>query len=297
MNIKKTRLLIALAVAIVTATVVSVGLYSFLGPRPAAEKAPAREPTTDIIIARAPIRAGMKLKPEHIKTQTWPRNSLPPGAHTKPEEVLNRAVLSNLVANEPILQNKLALLESGSGLSAVIEEGKRAVTIRVDDVVGVAGFVIPDSHVDVLMTRDIEGKTMTRTILQNMLVLAAGQRVQPDTDRNPIPSQVVTLLATLEESEKLALASADGRLQLVLRNPADAAVGQTSGATLASVLNGDIPRPPVVARSARTPMGGESAKARRRAPAPEVVTPPTKPIYQVEVIKDNMVTVEKFYLE
>jgi len=148
------------------------------------------------------------------------------GMFSRAEDVANRAIITPLAENEPVLEGKLAPKESGAGLSATIPEGMRALSVAVNEVVGVAGFVIPGTMVDVLVTGRVMGKDaaqgdITRTILENVRVLAAGQKVEQDREGKPQTVAVITLLVTPDDASKLTLAAADGRIQLSLRNTVD----------------------------------------------------------------------------
>ncbi|MBI1748000.1 MAG: Flp pilus assembly protein CpaB [Acidobacteria bacterium] len=300
MAVNRTRLMIALAVAVVLATVVSLIVNSFFSSNRPTQVVSTPAMVTDIIVASVPVKIGTRLRKDHIKMIAWPQNNLPQGHLSNPEEAIGRAVVTNFVPNEPIVRAKLASLQSGGGLPAIIPDGQRAVTIRVDDVAGVAGFVLPDTRVDILMTREIEGKLVTKTVLQNVVVLAAGQQIQSDNDRNPIPTAVVTLSVTPDDAEKVTLIGSEGRLQLVLRNPADQNIEKTMGATLATVLYNELPRPLVGPKATKVTASsdGESAKVTTKLPPPPKVIPaPERPVFQVEVIRGNVASIEKFYLE
>jgi pilus assembly protein CpaB len=145
------------------------------------------------------------------------------GMFTRVDDVVNRAVITSVAENEPILDSKLASLQSGAGLAATIPEGMRAMSVAVNDVVGVAGFVTPGTMVDVLVTGTLSGSggNITRTILENVRVLAAGQKVEQDREGKPQTVPVITLLVTPDDAAKLAMASTEGKIQLSLRNTID----------------------------------------------------------------------------
>ena len=224
----KNRLFGGLALATVVALALSVSVYRAF--QRVSAVAPAK--TLQIVVAAAPMDIGTRLDADHIRLMPWPGDSLPPGMLSSVDAAAGRALISAVVANEPILDNKLAPREAGAGLSATIPRGMRAVSVAVNDVVGVAGFVGPGTSVDVLVTGQIPGQTqggaqyVTRTILENIRVLAAGQKIEQDRDGKPQNVPVVTLLVTPQDAATLAMASTQGKIQLALRNTID--VGKSS---------------------------------------------------------------------
>jgi pilus assembly protein CpaB len=187
------------------------------------------EVTTKVVVAAKRIEVGSRLTKEDVQLVEWPKSTPLEGSFTDPKLVVDRATMVPLQVNEPILESKLALKEAGSGLTAIIPEGMRALTIQVNSIIGVAGFVLPGSRVDLILTavppKDVKGakgdQTASKIILENLEVLAAGQNVQRDVDGKPQSVQDVTLLLTPKQAEKVALATGDGRIQLALRNPMD----------------------------------------------------------------------------
>jgi pilus assembly protein CpaB len=211
----------------------------------------------------------------------WPRAVPLQGSFQRISDVVDRGVIVNMVANEPILESKLAAEGAGGGLTATIPDGMRAVSVAVNDVIGVAGFVLPGSRVDVILSGSPTDKNnieISKVILENVQVLAAGQNVTTDNNGKPQNVQVVTLLVTPEDSQKLALASVDGRIQLALRNPLDldranpeairreGLYGASSGTPGASSAPAPAPAP---------------RRAQTRAPAPKPVPPPPAPVVAV----------------
>ena len=224
------RFLTVLGVSLVFALVVSSVFYQMTA-RSSSGEAPVVSDQIDVVVAARPLGVGVMVKTPDIKLVKMASNALPKGAFTKVEEVLDRPVISNILLDEPILDGRLAAKGSGLGLAPTIPMGMRAVTVRVNDVAGVAGFVLPGMHVDVLVTgTPPSGETsMTNTVLQNMLVLSAGKELQADARGNAMPTPTVTLMATPREAETLTLANSEGRIQLVLRNSSDQEVADTSG--------------------------------------------------------------------
>ena len=182
-------------------------------------------------MAARPLAVGTTIKPADIKLGKIPSSAFPKGAFAKPEEVIDRPLISNILMDEPVLEGRLAARGSGLGLAPIIPVGMRAVTLRVNDVTGIAGFVLPGMRVDVLVTghppNSESSVTATPVQLQNLLVLSAGTVMQPDARGQAMPAQTVTLLGTPEQAETLTLASSDARIQLVLRNGSDQTIEKT----------------------------------------------------------------------
>jgi pilus assembly protein CpaB len=224
------RFLTVLGVSLVFALVVSSVFYQIT-----ARSGTARPVNTtdqkDVVVATRPLGVGVMIKPADVKVMKVGADAFPKGAYAKVEDVLDRPVVSNILLEEAILEGRLAAKGSGLGLAPSIPVGMRAVTVRVNDVAGVAGFVLPGMHVDVLVTgRPPNGDgDITSTCLQNVLVLSAGQIIQPDARGQAIPAPSVTLLVNPAEAETLTLAGNDGHIQLVLRNSSDQTVEKTPG--------------------------------------------------------------------
>jgi pilus assembly protein CpaB len=221
---------------------------------------PVAAKRTQAVVALRDLPLGAVVTAQDIRLVDWPSDVLPAGFATRPEEVIGRGVITALVANEPLLQAKLADKASGGGLSIVIPEGMRAMSVRVDEVVGVAGFVVPGTSVDVIVTVVPPGNNQERTsrvILQNVRTLASGQTIQRDGEGKPITATVITLLVNPEEAESLALAANEGRIQLALRNTLDLEPVRTSGARVANLVT-----------PGRSPAAAGARPAARTAPAP-----------------------------
>lgn len=208
----------------------------------------AATPSETIVVAARDLPAGTIVRREDVETVSWPGSVVPEGFATQAGEVVGRGLIVEVRENEPLLGWKLADKEAGGGLPITIPEGMRAVSVEVDEVVGVAGFVLPGTRVDVLATvmpGSDRRQTTTRIILQNVRALAADQRYQQDVDGEPLTVTVVTLLVTPEQAEELTLAATEGRIQLALRNTLDSEEIQTSGRRIASLIagGGGAPRP------------------------------------------------------
>jgi len=274
---RRTRPWLMLAVALA-----SGGLAALLAMRYLQQKATplAAQPIkANMVVAARPLPVGTILAPEHVRSIVWSGGPLPIGYIGSPEEVAGRGLMSELQENEPLLESKLAPKGTGGGLPIIISEGKRGLTMRVNEVSGVAGFVTPNTRVDVLLTmedRNSAGEPATRIIMQDMRVLAAGQSLQPDKEGKPQPVPVVTFLVTPEQAETLALASQQGSIQLALRNQLDTMEVKTNG-TRRSALMGGPGRAPARRAASRAP-----------APAPQ----PSQQV--VEVYRGGVRTLMKF---
>jgi len=204
-------------------------------------------PTRPVVVAAADLELGAELRPDDLRVIQWPESAMPMGAFANPDEVVGRGLVMPVIQNEPILPMKLAGKGAGSGLTVVIPEGKRAVSVRVNEVIGVAGYVLPATKVDVLATASPTEKrqdTTTKLVLSNVQVLAAGTKLEQDGEQGkPVSVNVVTLLVTPEESEKLTLGATEGKIQLALRNPLDKDTPETPGIQPASLLGSAAARP------------------------------------------------------
>jgi pilus assembly protein CpaB len=285
--------------AFVVASVASLLLYRLLLNRPqAAKAAPAM---AQIVLATRDIEVGTVLKEEDVKLADWP-GAVPTGASMKSQDIVGRGVITPIFAKEPIIESRLAPKGAGGGLAAMIPPGMRAVPVRVNEVVGVAGFVVPGMRVDVLISgskpnADNKLGTLTRTLLQNIEVLSAGTDYKKDPEGKPVQVQVINLLVTPEQAEVLSLASAQTQIQLTLRNPLDRDMTKTPGTALALLYNGGTLKPEPDASAAR-PRAPRSAAAGPRQPAlaPAAVAPPKKKEepFVMEIISGTKKAEQKF---
>jgi len=262
------RFLGVLAFATIVATIASLLLYRLLINRPTAKAAMS---SVQIVLAARDVEIGTVLKEEDVKLTDWP-GAVPIGASTKVQDVTGRGVMTPIYAKEPIIDSRLAPKGAGGGLAAMIPQGMRAAAVRVNEVVGVAGFVVPGMHVDVLISGNRPGGsaalgTLSKTLLQNLEVLSAGQDFKKDAEGKPIAVQVVNLLVTPEQAEMLSLAASQTQIQLVLRNPLDREVSKTPGAALANLFSGEKLKEPALPAAPRP---------RPAAPAPVAKTDPPK---------------------
>ena len=277
------RVLLVLLVAIVMAGIASYAVYQGIQRMPVREVEVASQP---VVVAAKAMPIGALVGPNDVKLAAWPTKNPVAGAFATTGEVAGRGLLAPVLENEPITTAKLAPRESGAGLAPTIPLGMRAVSVKVNEVIGVAGFVVPGARVDVLATVSLGDSSITRTVVSNLQVLASGTRVDQEEakDGKPIPATVVTLLTTPEDAERVTLASSQGQILLVLRNPLDIAPTTTAGVRLASLI-GTPAQPPVET----------TFKGRRMVvAAPPAAPPPPPPApYTVETIRGAKRTTEE----
>src|SRR6202140_1255166 len=239
----RNRLIIGLVVAGAVAFILAPFVYRVFKQ---ASITPVAKATQHIVVASVPLQLGTRLDANNVKLVDWPSGLPVAGMMTRIEDVANRALITPVAQNEPIMEAKLASQQSGAGLSATIPEGMRALSVSVNEVVSVAGFVIPGTMVDILVTGNVPGGagTVTRTILENVRVLAAGQKIEQDRDGKPQTVPVITLLVSPEDAAKLTMAANQGKLQLALRNTIDTKVVAPSPVLQATLFGGSAPPPP-----------------------------------------------------
>jgi pilus assembly protein CpaB len=271
------RVLTILLLAFVIAGACAFIVYRIVGNRLSAAKP---IPTTSVVAAATDIKLGAILTASNLTTVQM-AGTPPTGAILKADDAIGRGVISDLYAGEPIMENRLAAKGSGGGLAAIIPPGMRACAVKVDDVVGVAGFVTPGMRVDVLISGIPPGQQaqnaaegiQARTILQNIQVLSAGTEISKDPEGKAKQVQVVNLLVTPEQAETLSLASNQQiKIQLVLRNLLDTKTAQVPGTAMVNLFTDGAPRRP-------------SSDSRSRRSAPEAIT--------IEVINGSKTSEEK----
>lgn len=249
---RQQRIVMILGLAVIAAAVAGFSTLRFLSTRPVTTvTAPSARKAT-VVLASRDLPVGHRIAVEDVRTVEWPADLVPAGFHTQTADVVGRGLITGVRTNEPLLASKIAEPGSGAGLPIVIPEGQRAMSIPVDQVVGVAGFVIPYTRVDVLLTIQPPGgsETVTQIILQNLTVLTAGQVMQRNEAGDPITVNVVTLMVSPEQAERLSLATSQGRIQLALRNMLDIDDAVTTGIRTSALLNGLGRRGTPVARPA-----------------------------------------------
>jgi len=271
------RVLLVLLVAIAAGGGLAYGTYKYVQNMPASA---APLPTRPVVVAATDLEVGAALRPEDVRIVEWPVNSVPAGVFDKPDAVVGLGLVMPVIQNEPILPMKLASKDAGSGLPVMIPEGGRAVSVRVNEVIGVAGYVLPGTRVDVVAVAsatDNKADTTSKVVLTNVQVLAAGTKMEQDGDKGKAMAvSVVTLLVSPEQAERLTLASTEGKIQLALRNPLDQGAPTTAGVRPASLL-GDAPQ--------QKPVG--SPRARVARPAAVLAAAAVPPTATVEIIRGD----------
>jgi pilus assembly protein CpaB len=276
------RLLTILLLAFVIAGACAFLVYRVVGNRLGA----SNNASTRVVAAAADIKIGTILTAANLTTMDI-AGTAPKGAILDPKNAIGRGVVADIYQGEPILDSRLAAVGSGGGLAATIPEGMRAIAVKVDDIVGVAGFATPGMHVDVLASGTPPGNnqanshaaelgTLTKTILQNIEVLSAGVNIQKDAEGKPQSVQVVNLLVTPEQAETLSLVSSGVKIQLVLRNPLDTKTDPVPGTAMGNIFADQNIAPPV-----------HVGKAVRK-------TPTSAPPLSVEIINGSKRSEQKF---
>ena len=229
-----------------------------------------------VAVANKPLAVGTLLSASDVKLVAWPASSPVAGGFSTVEELVERGVITPVAENEPITATKVAAKEAGGGLPPTITAGMRAISVKVNEVIGVAGFVVPGTHVDLVVTLKNREDSMSRVVVSNVQVLTAGTKYDMDQARDgkPVPSTVVTLLVTPEDAERIALASSEGGIMLTLRNPLDTLATETKGTRLGSLMG--HPDPPPVTRV---------VQGVRRVETPKPPPPAAPSVYSVETIR------------
>jgi len=273
---RSTRTAVVVVTAVVVAALASFGVYR------AIQQMPVREVEVRSlyqVVATHDLDMGQLITKDDVKLVAWPASSPVAKGFTTIEAVLNRGLLDRVATNEPLTESKVAPLEAGAGLAPTIVEGMRALSIKVNDVIGVAGYVVPGAHVDVIVTlTDRQGQgSMTRVVVSDVEVLTAGTQIDREKARDgqPIQASVVTLLVTPPDAERISLAASEGSIMLTLRNPLDRTRTETTGVRTAALLGAPAPAPVV------QPSGSRRVVVNKPAP----VAPPAPKPYSVETFK------------
>src|SRR4249919_4355052 len=254
------RVFMVFVLAMTAGGALAFGTYNYMQRLPAKNSS---IPTRPVVVAASDLDIGAELRREDIRVIDWPANAVPANSISDPKDVIGRGLVLPVIENEPFLPMKLAAKDAGAGLPPVIPPGLRAVSVRVNEVIGVAGYVLPGTRVDVVATASPTNKqedVTSKVVLTNVRVLAAGTKIDENKENGkPMPVTVVTLLVTPEESERITLASTEGKIQLALRNPLDQGAPSTPGVKPAVLLGTlkTIPRAP------------EPVKVAMAAPMPE----------------------------
>jgi len=277
----RSRLLLIGLVAVALGGLLSFSVYRTLQARTASP----RQVGVDVVVAATDIQVGAKIEDRDVKIVKLPAEDLPANVFRGKTHVVGRGVVLPVSKGEFILPNKLAAENAGSGMPALIPPGMRAVSVRVNEVVSVAGFVMPGTRVDVLLTGNPLGssESQTTTVLENIAVLAAGQKLERNTAGEPQTVPVITLLVSPEDAQKLTLASQEGKIQLALRNPLDTIQQRLPSVRNTNLYTGLAPAP--------TPAVMKAPKIRR---SPTNQPPPAPPVYSIEVIRGPKKDTVKF---
>jgi pilus assembly protein CpaB len=278
---RTTRTFVVMTVATVTAGVASLGVYAAVKSIPVREVEVAH---TFVAVAARNLPTGSRITEADVKLVAWPARSPLAGAFSEPKPIVDRGLVAAVAANEPFTESKLAPIGSGAGLPPSIPSGMRAMSVKVDEVIGVAGFVVPGTRVDLVVTLRGTGQAeepMSRTVVSNVLVLTAGTKFDQEQakDGKAQPSTVVTLAVSPADAERVALASSEGKISLALRNPLDVAATETAGVAVGALRLGvgSAPRP--------EPVPAKPATARRPVAVVAPPAPAPSPVYTVEIIR------------
>jgi pilus assembly protein CpaB len=265
----RTRLMMIGALALAIAFLVSVIVYKNLQG-----KMGSSDPGIQVMVAANDLQVGSRVEERDVRIISVPSADLPPGAPRKRSDVIGHGVIMPIAKGEFILPNRLAAENAGAGLPSLIPPGMRAVSVRVNDVASVSGFVTPGTRVDVLVTASTTGtgEPQTTTVLQNVQVLASGHTLERSSTGEAQNAVVITLLVTPEDAQRLTLATNEGRIQLALRNPVDTRQDEVLAASARALFKGAAaPVPPVT----HAPV--------RHVPAPKIAPPVAPPSTGVTV--------------
>jgi len=282
------KAVVPIAISLVIAFVGSYFIYTWIQKQQEPQQVvQVQAEAVPVVVAVSDLPWGTQLKPGMLTTKPFLKQSLPAGYFSGPDDIKDRVVVAPLKANDPVTEHKLAPVSMKTGgVSAVLEQGKRAIAVKGDKVIGIAGFINPGNRVDVLVTIEDPQKKeeRTKTILENIMVLATGTQIEKNEKGEPSPVDVYTLAVTSEEGEILSLAANQGKLQLALRSVTDTGTVLTSGVNIPKMLasySPSNPPPPPIQNEVK-----EAPKAVQKwAPRPAV---------SVEVIKGNEISQKKF---
>jgi pilus assembly protein CpaB len=274
------RIFIVLCLALVAGGTFAFGTYQYMQAAPDS-KGPGVK-TRSVLVAATDMDLGAELRREDLRAIQWPADAVPANAFENPDDLVGRGLIQPVTQNELFLPGKLSSKEAGAGLPPIIPEGYRALSVRVNDVVGVAGYVLPGTRVDVVATVNPSQRpedVQSKVILTNVQVLAAGTKIERDeANGKPLAVSVVTMMVNPEQAERLTLASTEGKIQLALRNPVDKTAPATSGVRPSALMAGGYTVRPARASAPAV----ASAPAAASATRPEPVSAPT-----VEIIRGD----------
>jgi pilus assembly protein CpaB len=242
--------------------------------------------TTFVVVAAEELPLGTRVEKQQVKLVGWPAATPLEGSFDSVDAVVGRGLIEPLALNEPLTERTLAPKDAGAGLSPSIPPGMRALSVKVNEVIGVAGFTVPGARVDVVVVVKDRDNSMARVVVSNLQVLTAGTKydIEQAKDGQPMPTSVVTLLVSPDDAERIALAQTEGSITLVLRNPLDVKPTETRGVRMAGLM-GAPAEPPVKALP-------RPRKAAGAAPVAEPLRAPAKQPYTVESIRAGKRTVE-----
>jgi pilus assembly protein CpaB len=272
------RTILVVGIAVGLASAATYLVYRAIQNRPMREVEVAH---AFAVVAAHPLALGSRVTAEDVKVVPWPSANPVPGGFIAIDQVVDKGVIAPVAENEPLNANNLASKEAGVGLPPTIPPGMRAISVKVNEVIGVAGFVVPGTRVDVMVILHTGTTSVARVVVGNVQVLTAGTRYDQESAREgkALPSSVVTLMVSPADAELVGLAASEGQIMLTLRNPLDTAVTPTTG-TSSSRLAGD--------QSAAKPVSATGPAPARRAPAPP--PPPVEPVKKpVPVIKAGVI--------
>lgn len=239
---KRNRLILVLLLALASGAVAGYSILEYLRQRPTPLIASeSRTSSVSVVVATRDLGLGELLSEEDVRVVDWPGDAVPEGYATSIPEVAGRGLVANVRANEPILAAKLADSGMGAGLAPVIPPGMRAISVQSNEVLQVAGHVLPGTTVDVILIGESGGQPISKIIMQNLPVRGVAQEIQEDAEGNPRPVSVVTVLVTPEDAERLKLATTQGSIHMALRNPVDLETVETRGERVAGLFTGARP--------------------------------------------------------
>jgi pilus assembly protein CpaB len=275
---RRNRTLLVLVLAAGLAALATYGVFRVVKNIPERQVEVA---TKHVAVAAENLPLGTRLTKDQIKVVGWPAAAPVEGSFDSADAIVGRGLVQPVAANEPLTETKLAPKEAGAGLSPSIPTGMRALSVKVNDVIGVAGFTVPGARVDMVVVVKDGDNSMARAVVSNLQVLTAGTKydIEQAKDGKPIPSSVVTLLVTPEQAERITLAQTEGRITLVLRNPLDVVPTETPGVRMAALM-GPASTAPI--EKPATP------KRKVASPKPAGAAPPAAPskqVYSVEAIR------------
>jgi pilus assembly protein CpaB len=280
------RTFVVVAIAVGLAGAATYLVYRTIQSRPAVQVEVA---STYQVVAAHPLPLGARLTAADVKLVPWPKANLVPGGFTTIEEVVDRGIIAPVGENVPLTSNNVASKEAGAGLAPTIPPGMRAIAVKVNEVVGVAGFVLPGTRVDVMAITSQNTQRMARVVVSNVQVLTAGTSYDQEMAKEgkAVPSSVVTLVVSPADAELIGLAGTEGQIMLTLRNPLDTAVTPSVGTAASSLAGAQSPAPKPVSQAPAVRRSAPAVAAPAAPPPPPAPAPP-KPVVVIRagVVKE-----------